>query len=173
MHARFYNPAKGRFLSVDPVMNVKRNMPAPQRWNRYVYALNNPLLRVDTDGREDTIFVINTSKPGVFSKAAAARLNAAVEGARFEGRVHVIGPFASPGQVRSFLGNADSNDMVAIMGHSGSTKEWAPAKGGMMLAENALQVPMTGTTLASWASVGGGPGRACWLVVTRNSSLQQ
>jgi RHS repeat-associated protein len=170
MHARYYNPTLGRFLSVDPVMNVRRNMPTPQRWNRYVYALNNPILRVDTDGRDDRIFVVNTSNAGVFNKAAEARLNAAVTGTRFEGRVQVVGPFATPGQVRSFLGNADSSDMVAIMAHSGSTKEWAPAKGGMMLAENALQVPMTGTTLASWASVGGGPG-ACMLAGCNSQQL--
>ncbi|HEV7767311.1 MAG TPA: RHS repeat-associated core domain-containing protein [Thermoanaerobaculia bacterium] len=41
-----------RFLSVDPVMDVKRALPQPQRWNRYTYVLNNPLQYVDPDGRD-------------------------------------------------------------------------------------------------------------------------
>jgi RHS repeat-associated protein len=52
MHARYYSPSWGRFLSVDPAMDVKKNLPEPQRWNRYVYATNNPLKYSDPDGRE-------------------------------------------------------------------------------------------------------------------------
>lgn len=47
MHARFCSPVTGRFLSVDPVGGNVRN---PQSWNRYGYALNNPLKWVDPDG---------------------------------------------------------------------------------------------------------------------------
>jgi RHS repeat-associated protein len=36
MHARFYRPGWGRFLSVDPVSWYKPS-PNPQRWNRYSY----------------------------------------------------------------------------------------------------------------------------------------
>jgi RHS repeat-associated protein len=157
MHARFYAPFMGRFLSVDPLMDPSRNMRMPQRWNRYAYAMNNPLLRVDPDGRKDTIFVVNTSNAGVFNRSAQARLNAAVGGTRFEGRVQVIGPFATAGQVRLALAQADRTDMVAVLGHSGSTKEWAPGKGGMMFAEKKGQW-VTGETLAAWASSGAGPG---------------
>ncbi len=48
MHARYYNPQWGRFLSVDP---GPADLRRPQTWNRYVYAENNPVLRVDPDGR--------------------------------------------------------------------------------------------------------------------------
>jgi len=51
MHARFYNPNVGRFLSVDP-QRLDRVTTTPQAWNRYAYALNNPLKYVDPDGRE-------------------------------------------------------------------------------------------------------------------------
>lgn len=48
MHARYYDPNLGRFLSVDPVMgNPKR----PQSWNRYPYVLNNPLAYTDPSGK--------------------------------------------------------------------------------------------------------------------------
>jgi RHS repeat-associated protein len=50
MHARYYDKV-GRFLSVDPMRNSARP-PTPQSWNRYTYALNNPLLFIDSDGRD-------------------------------------------------------------------------------------------------------------------------
>ncbi|MDX1746044.1 MAG: RHS repeat-associated core domain-containing protein, partial [Halobacteriales archaeon] len=43
MHARFYDPNLGRFLTVDPAMTIKKNLGRPQRWNRYAYVQNNPL----------------------------------------------------------------------------------------------------------------------------------
>ena len=48
MHARYYNPLIGRFLTVDPVTGSPE---APQSWNRYAYARNNSLKYVDPDGR--------------------------------------------------------------------------------------------------------------------------
>jgi RHS repeat-associated protein len=53
MHARYYENAWGRFLSVDPVLNLKANLQNPQRWNRYSYVSNNPINKVDPDGREE------------------------------------------------------------------------------------------------------------------------
>jgi RHS repeat-associated protein len=49
MHARYYDVG-GRFLSVDPVLDVKGALTNPQMWNRYSYALNNPLRFVDPTG---------------------------------------------------------------------------------------------------------------------------
>lgn len=47
MHARYYSPHLGRFLSVDPVIRNTRN---PQTWNRYAYVRGNPLKYVDPTG---------------------------------------------------------------------------------------------------------------------------
>src|SRR5258706_6712142 len=47
------------FLSVDPEIAVRRDMHQPQGWNRYAYALNNPMLRFDPDGRKDTVVFIS------------------------------------------------------------------------------------------------------------------
>ncbi len=52
--ARYYGSKIARFTTVDPVYNWNANLVSPQRWNRYAYALNNPLRNVDPDGR-DTI----------------------------------------------------------------------------------------------------------------------
>jgi RHS repeat-associated protein len=51
MHARYYSPALGRFLSVDPVLDVKRATAEPQSWNRYSYVINNPLRYTDPTGK--------------------------------------------------------------------------------------------------------------------------
>ena len=42
MHARFYNPPLGRFLSVDPTL-ASADPKVPQTWNRYAYVRNNPI----------------------------------------------------------------------------------------------------------------------------------
>lgn len=41
----------GRFLSVDPVLDVKSNLGNPQGWNRYSYVRNNPMRFTDPSGR--------------------------------------------------------------------------------------------------------------------------
>ena len=47
--ARYYDPALGRFLSMDPVGFHASN---PQSFNRYAYVNNNPTTFVDPDGRD-------------------------------------------------------------------------------------------------------------------------
>jgi RHS repeat-associated protein len=51
MHARFYAPFMGRFLSVDPIIDVEAAMHNPQMWNRYSYVANNPINRIDPTGK--------------------------------------------------------------------------------------------------------------------------
>jgi RHS repeat-associated protein len=56
MHARYYAPGVGRMLTVDPKLDLKRTMVRPQLWNRYAYALNNPLIFTDPTGT--TVYVV-------------------------------------------------------------------------------------------------------------------
>jgi RHS repeat-associated protein len=49
--ARYYRAEIGRFTTVDPVTPWQSAVANPQLWNRYAYALNNPLRYVDPDGR--------------------------------------------------------------------------------------------------------------------------
>jgi RHS repeat-associated protein len=53
MHARYYAPFSGRFLSVDP-KSRRAPLAQPQLYNRYSYAMNNPLNFVDLDGEDVT-----------------------------------------------------------------------------------------------------------------------
>ena len=57
MHARYYSPALGRFLSIDPILS-DRSLLLPQGWNRYSYALNNPFIFVDPTGRAYRCFQV-------------------------------------------------------------------------------------------------------------------
>jgi RHS repeat-associated protein len=49
MNARLYDPILHTFLSADALISDPSN---PQNYNRYAYALNNPLMYVDYDGNE-------------------------------------------------------------------------------------------------------------------------
>jgi RHS repeat-associated protein len=50
MHARYFSPNLGRFLSVDPVGG---EVGSSQSWNRYSYVRNNPIIRNDPTGLID------------------------------------------------------------------------------------------------------------------------
>jgi RHS repeat-associated protein len=50
--SRYYSGAQGRFSSADRLVAKKNWVPEPQRWNRYAYALNNPLKFLDRDGHD-------------------------------------------------------------------------------------------------------------------------
>lgn len=63
MLARYCNSGLAKFLEVDP-SSKSISLEFPQSWNRYTYALNNPLKYVDPHGRvivnEATDFVTHT-----------------------------------------------------------------------------------------------------------------
>jgi len=48
MHARFFNPLTGRFLSLDPEPGEAKT---PQAWNGYAYVQNNPVNHTDPTGK--------------------------------------------------------------------------------------------------------------------------
>ena len=53
MHARYYQSAWARFLSVDPELDLKKATRNPQMWNPYPYVTNNPLAGIDPTGRSE------------------------------------------------------------------------------------------------------------------------
>lgn len=48
--ARRQSPSQGRWISPDPAGRASATLTNPQSWNRYVYALNNPLRLIDSMG---------------------------------------------------------------------------------------------------------------------------
>ncbi len=77
MHARYYSPNLGRFMSVDPKGG---KIGSSQSWNRYSYVLNNPLLMYDPNGEEARIFIENRTAGTVRSTLDVKRVQAAVAG---------------------------------------------------------------------------------------------
>lgn len=112
MHARYYQPELGRFLSVDPVRNDR--LATPQAWNRYSYALNSPILRIDPDGRKDTIYWLQSFNwreargAGGVVQAAVANRNHNVQ----------VTYFASRSDIMSTLARAEATDIVVVQSHS-------------------------------------------------------
>ena len=64
MHARFYKPGWGKFLSVDPGRDTDTKQP--QSWNLYTYARNNPVRLNDPTGKQTSALLNqNSCVPGV------------------------------------------------------------------------------------------------------------
>jgi RHS repeat-associated protein len=92
--ARYYDHLKYRFISVDPVINKDEALANPQLWNLYAYCANNPITRMDPDGRwSETIHnqIIDAAFPGknnthirsIFKEASAyVDTNQSLEGCR-------------------------------------------------------------------------------------------
>ena len=59
-HARYLDVDRGRFLSVDPGRSWEPRRP--QSWNRYAYASNNPINRIDPDGLKDFTVVVGAQQ---------------------------------------------------------------------------------------------------------------
>jgi RHS repeat-associated protein len=62
--ARYFSGAQGRFTSVDPLLE-SADPSNPQSWNRYTYALNNPLRYVDRDGQIPVETVLDVASLGM------------------------------------------------------------------------------------------------------------
>jgi len=69
--ARYYASSMGRFLSPDPKIMTARHLTNPQKWNKYAYVINNPLMRFDPDGMDDYV-VFRTVTSGTNTKQWAA-----------------------------------------------------------------------------------------------------
>jgi RHS repeat-associated protein len=54
--ARYFGSSMGRFMSPDPIIMNPLRMINPQRWNKYSYAVNSPLVFDDPSGK-DAIYV--------------------------------------------------------------------------------------------------------------------
>jgi RHS repeat-associated protein len=72
MHARYYTPMMGRFLSVDPGKDW--DPMKPQSWNMYAYTRNNPINGIDPDGEAvETVWDVVNIGMGAVSFALNVR----------------------------------------------------------------------------------------------------
>jgi RHS repeat-associated protein len=95
MHARYYRNTAGRFQSVDPSRGSV-SPERPQSWNRYAYALNDPVSNADPDGRcwvevagimtwspTTACIEVTAEDPATSRAGQAAAANSAVRDAEF------------------------------------------------------------------------------------------
>ena len=58
MHARYYSAGTARFLSMDPFQESDMQKQPPQRWNKYSYVQNRPVILTDPSGKFELLFVM-------------------------------------------------------------------------------------------------------------------
>jgi RHS repeat-associated protein len=114
MHARYYNAAAGRFLTVDPSREYEPTRP--QSWNRYSYALNSALTFVDPDGRKYRIFILQSFAKDATTTDWAPYKALASNGYTVQPRKHVDLP-----EFKNFFQLADSKDFVFTFTHAAVT----------------------------------------------------
>ncbi len=116
LHARYYDSARGRFLSVDTNVDIQKNLLEPSRWNRYSYATNNPLKFVDPNGRDKTIYILQS-----FAFDSTTYLWGDVE--RLATNGYEVDPhrFSSESTYYEYLAKADHTDFVFTFSHAAVT----------------------------------------------------
>jgi RHS repeat-associated protein len=130
MHARYEMGTMGRFLSVDPELNLKATIHNPQKWSRYIYVVNNPVLYHDPTGEQEAAgFAMDRDVQDLMAhriteKQYWARLNArgagAVAGATFWASF-LYGPEALASVGQAMLGFGRAAMFQAQMLVSGAT----------------------------------------------------
>ncbi len=116
MHARYYNPAVGRFLSVDPGSTDKS---LTQQWNRYAYVRNNPVTASDPDGREENKHRTDQQKPPNNPRAEAP-LKKGTASVGFTGSFSGAGLNVSAAVDLNFDRNDDLSASITLGGGAGS-----------------------------------------------------
>jgi RHS repeat-associated protein len=114
-HARNYDVARVRFLSVDANLDVEKTLKVPQKWNRYAYALNNPIRYTDPDGKAENDFRC-VECPNAAAKAAFDRgVSQGMKVGAATGAAYLVGRFA-PSAARALftwaLGNPNQATQV-------------------------------------------------------------
>jgi hypothetical protein len=114
----------GRFLSPDPKIMTARHLANPQKWNKYAYVINNPLMRFDPDGMDDYV-VFRTASAGMNGKQWAAAEKSITGQKDSQGRYNtfhmVEGSNVTAAAYNKALGTADTH--VVLVGHTISATE--------------------------------------------------
>jgi hypothetical protein len=115
-----YSASLGRFTGCDPVYVSKEHTVNPQRWNLYVYVVNNPLVLTDPDGRKppkriiDVYIVFNKDERSPKNDEAWKNLQKTTKKADI--RVHYVGESNAGEQIMKSLNTKGRS--VLIITHS-------------------------------------------------------
>jgi RHS repeat-associated protein len=111
MHARYYLPYAGRFLSVDPTW-VSADLGKPQSWNRYSYVLNSPMTYTDPDGRCVDVMTC-TVEGATLGGLPGALIGASVGLAVVYGLSHVDVDVGDVATIGSNMGGGSGGELAA------------------------------------------------------------
>ena len=128
--ARYYGAAVGRFTTIDPVTTPEDNLVDPQRWNRYVYARQNPLKYLDPTGATleasgDTSLLLDWAREAVGKDAANyVDLEWNKKARRWEFAITGIGlsAFRKLSGAASRLADIVTDDRLAIVKHTSAER---------------------------------------------------
>jgi RHS repeat-associated protein len=118
--ARMYSASLGRFTGCDPVYVSKEHTVNPQRWNLYVYVVNNPLVLTDPDGRKppkriiDVYIIFNKDDRSPKNDEAWKNLQKTTKKADI--RVHYVAEENAGEKIMKSLNTKGRS--VVIVGHS-------------------------------------------------------
>ncbi|WP_062176606.1 RHS repeat domain-containing protein [Dysgonomonas macrotermitis] len=148
MNARLYDPVIGRFLSPDPYVQAP---DFSQNFNRYSYALNNPLRYTDPSGEwfglDDLIAAAIGGTVNLIGNAIAGNVNSWAQGFSY------FGVGAGAGLTTLYAGPV-VGDMVIAGGNSALQQGFEHGFGNISLEIIGNQMLMGGVTSAISAGVG-------------------
>jgi RHS repeat-associated protein len=112
--ARYNASSLGRFMTPDAKLMSSRHLAFPQKWNKYAYVQNNPLLRIDPDGLDDYVVfrpATTTSNASWNTAQAAVLKNPSNTFTMLTGEKATLGAWekarSTPGTHAIFVGHTD------------------------------------------------------------------
>lgn len=141
MQQRYYDPAIGRFLSVDPVTADSTN---GNNFNRYKYASNNPYRFTDPDGRMDK--ESRKEMQEVRAAASSPEAKAAQTGVGLAGTATGAGEVASLREAKAWQAIGSTGSGPAAQGareiadlHAGNAKTFGSAGAAISIGTGAVE----------------------------------
>ncbi len=113
-HARFYDPALGRFISADTIVPDPAN---PQDFNRYAYVRNNPLKYVDPSGH--CIPGVNCPGDPVYWRGMSEGQLAAYE--QYQGNYNSYAAYSAAAAINLLTGSTLSGKAVSDLANKGNS----------------------------------------------------
>jgi RHS repeat-associated protein len=120
---RYFSAVQGRWTTADPKQLADRTVRQPQKWNKYVYAENNPLRFVDPDGQDDVAAAACMDSGACLHQLAEQRSKAPIEVAFY------VGAAAAAVEGGAYLAAAGRGLLAWALGHPTEVQDTAASLG--------------------------------------------
>ena len=144
--ARYLSSDLGRWMSPDPKPFTKNDLIGPQKWNKYNYVQDNPLLRFDPNGMDD--YVVFRTETAGFNQKLWGQVQAKIEGSKdSQGRqntFHMVeGNNATLGAWNKALTTKDTH--AVFIGHADEDLKTKQTVGIILAGDNNSEGKLGGT----------------------------